>query len=138
MNDKYKALVVAFLGMCLAVILLVSLLLSYTRTDDIQKVDVGGVIGILIASLIYWFIFTRVWCVSYNLASMWPRLAFRYALGGGIFFALFQHFINSEIPTMDMYYPLLILSLIFGNYCFIFLEISQMGNHTCLIRIQDL
>ena len=145
MKDKYKALIICFIGLISAVIILGSLIGAYTTYEDKKKeIDIGGIVSIIIVSILYWYCFTRVWCVSYNLASMWPRLAFKYGLGGGIFFAIFKMFVSKKHENTDVdeifedYLPLLVLSLIFGHYTFLFLEIASMDNHNCLIKISYL
>ncbi len=149
MKSEQKALVICFIGLILAIIILGVLMGFYLSVDPddpqkdkkIQVIDISGIVAIILVSIIYWYIFTRVWCISYNLASMWPRMAFRYGLGGGIFFLLFQQVINKDTEgdiQLEEYYPLLVLSLIFGHYVFLFMEIASMGNHDCLITIKDL
>lgn len=135
-----KALIVTFVGMVLACVVLGVLFGAYLNTPEEEhtKVDIGGTVGIVVVSIIYWVIFTRVWCVSYNLAALWPRLAFRYGLGAGIFFALFRYLVTPEENSIDNYVPLLVLSLIFGNYFFMFMEIASMGIHNCEIKISML
>lgn len=150
-TDKHKALVICFIGILLAAVILGSLMAAYIHTEEDPKInktiDIVGIITIIISSVIYWLVFTRVWCISYNLASIWPRLAFRYALGGGLFFGLFQMLVKGNkqndkeqtlFESFEDYYPLLVLAFIFGNYCFIFMEIASMDNHNCLIKIRDL
>lgn len=148
-KNKKHALVICFIGIILAVVIFGSLIGAYTNIDPDDKksnkiIDIVGTFVIIICSIIYWWIFTHYKCVSYNLASLWPRLAFRYGLGAGIFFGIFQLMAkkntesNTVISSFEDYYPLLVLSLIFGNYFFIFLEISAMDNHNCLINIKNL
>lgn len=139
-KDKANALLVTFIGMVLACIILGSLFGAYLNTpeDEHTKIDIAGTVSIIVVSIIYWIVFTRVWCISYNLAALWPRLAFRYGLGAGIFFALFRNLVHSSENYIDQYVPLLVLSLIFGNYFFMFMEIASMDIHNCEIKISML
>lgn len=143
LSDKHKALVICLIGILLAVIILGSLMGAYTSYDqeETKVIDISGIVIIIVSSILYWLFFTRIVCISYNLASMWPRLAFRYGLGGGLFWMLFQTLINDKntiLNSFEDYFPLLVLSFIFGHYVFLFMEISSMDNHNCLIRIQNL
>lgn len=146
LSDKHKALAICLIGILLAVIILGSLMGAYISTDRDDKktnkiIDISGIVVIIIVSICYWLFFTRGICISYNLASMWPRLAFRYGLGGGIFFLMFQTLVNENntvFNSFEDYFPLLVLSFIFGHYIFLFMEIASMDNHNCLINIKNL
>lgn len=146
LSDKSKALIICLIGILLAVIILGSLMGAYTSVERDDKktnkvIDISGIIVIIVSSILYWLFFTRIVCISYNLASMWPRLAFRYGLGGGIFFLMFQNLVSNEntlFNSFEDYFPLLVLSFIFGHYIFLFMEIASMENHNCLIKIQNL
>ena len=150
LTSKQKGLKLTGIGFSLALILfgiLIGIYKKYEDDPDATKIiDTSGIVIILLVSVLYWLYFTQVECISYNLAALWPRLAFRYALGGGIFFAVFKRMVKTENPEtpgflvqVEDYYPLLVLGLIFGNYMFIFMETMAMTeNKNCVIKLENL
>lgn len=112
------------------------------HTDKINKIDIGGLTSIVLIGLIYWFISTKViphWtniCVSYEVAELWPHLAFRYGLGLGLILPLIKTVTHDRYNNnIEQFFPLLIISLILGSYVFMFIQygLSKYGKCNYII-----
>lgn len=114
----------------------------YNDLDKTREIDIWGIITIIIVGLLYWILVSKLEifgnCLSEEIATTWPHLAFRYGLGLGVFLPLLK-LVPAKIAqttenyhrNIEEYFPLLIISLILGSYSFMFIQYITISYGKC-------
>ena len=115
---------------------------NYNDLDKTREIDIWGIITIIIVGLVYWILVSKLEifgnCLSEEIATTWPHLAFRYGLGLGVFLPLLKlvpekiaHTTENYHRKIEEYFPLLIISLILGSYSFMFIQYITINYGKC-------
>lgn len=142
----WSTTIALFTGIALASIILGVLVVEYQKNygneEKTREIDLWGIINIIMMGLLYWIAVSQYKifgnCLSEEIATTWPHLAFRYGLGLGVFLPLLKlvppkisRTTENYYRNIEEYFPLLIISLILGSYIFMFIQYVTINNGYC-------